>query len=93
MSSALTGRQPVPEPSEGEHSFEALYRALVDKERAGFEQCRDKVAEWLRAQVTAIELTTGHYSQYDCGQLDAYRKLLAFLLKGQQPRAGEGGKT
>lgn len=59
--------------------FEPLLRAKVDDQRAGFEQCRDKVMEFVRRRVVNIEQDPGHYTLYDSGQLDAFQAVLVFL--------------
>lgn len=65
---------------EARYGFEALYRSLVEHEKAGFEQCRKAVIDQVTKMRDAARRAydgEGH----DEGQLAAYENVLGFLRK------------
>jgi hypothetical protein len=69
-------------PEGGDYSFEGLYRALVDKEKSGFGQCREKAKEYVKARVAALEAErkgVGWLDTYGRGRMAAYDDMLRFL--------------
>lgn len=65
---------------EARYGFEALYRAMVDREKTGFEMCRKAVVN----QVTKMRDDTRSRldgEEWDSGRIEALDEVLKFLLR------------
>ena len=64
-----------------DYSFESLYRVFVDKEKSGFDQCRNRMIGWLdkRTEDLLADDKRGWLDDWHGGMLQAYTDVLDYL--------------
>lgn len=68
------------------YATESMFRFMVDKEKSGFDQCRNRVMGWLDQRINDLGKPP-YYMEYESGQEAAYKDVLEYL-KGAE-RANE----
>jgi hypothetical protein len=70
----------VPELTEENYGFEALFRARVNSEKAGFEMCRAVLVKHVTGKMAQAQ-DLGWYEPFRQGYEHACQEMLDFLLK------------
>lgn len=93
---ALPGpdERPAEVHDEDKYGFEALYRARVRDEEAGFEQCRKRVLARISEAIAVLEARYGgpppYYMEYENGEwvaLDSLREWITGQKVTSEPKA------
>ena len=61
-----------------DYSFESLFRFGVDKEKSGFDQCRNRLIGYLDHRIEELG-DVPRYMEEELGKLQAYKDVLAYL--------------
>lgn len=78
-------------PKSEPYATESMFRFMVDKEKSGFDQCRNRLIGWLDQRINDLGKPP-YYMEYESGQEAAYKDVLEYLKgaeRGESPAGPE----